>query len=293
MKNIFILGLILLGFSCGQQNNNKPLNKPASDTNQIQIQKEEKKTLQKTNQTVYDENVDSLRFDKVLKDALQIAKQNIKSNYFLKEYKQEVDSLFVTAINLRMGYLFAKTKKHIIIHRTAPWAVYVNIYLVNGNDCKLVIAHEQRNMTYTSDTIKDINGDEHQDFIVNWYGNSGCCLKGFSNVYLYQRDKGTFTNDFEFINPTFSPKEGIIRGICYGHPGETEMYKFKWNGQKVDTISYVYYEKDEKGIKTGKVIESNRRFPIKDQKVIIKRLNSVPEEFTKIDDYDWFTGTGY
>ena len=34
----------------------------------------------------------------------------------------------------------------------------------------------------------------------------------------------TFSKNFEFINPTFSPKEKIIRGICYGHPGETEMY---------------------------------------------------------------------
>ena len=40
----------------------------------------------------------------------------------------------------------------------------------------------------------------------------------------------TISNNFEFINPTFSPKEKIIRGVCYGHPSETEMYKYKWNG---------------------------------------------------------------
>ena len=58
--------------------------------------------------------------------------------------------------------------------------------------------------------------------------------------------------------------------------------------EKVDTIEYVSYERDENGL-TGKILiatgegwESNYK--------ILKRLNSVPAEYRKIEGYDWFTG---
>ncbi len=63
-----------------------------------------------------------------------------------------------------------------------------------------------------------------------------------------------FSKNFEFINPTFSPKEKIIRGICYGHPSKTEMYKYKWNGETIDTLEYISYETDDQREKTGKVM---------------------------------------
>lgn len=147
-------------------------------------------------------------------------------------------------------------------------------------------------MTYVNDTIRDINGDGLNDFVVNWYGSSGCCLKAFSNVYLLHSDKKTFSINFEFINPTFSPKEKIIRGVCYGHPSDTEMYKYKWNGEVVDTLEYICYEKDDKGNKTGKIIISTD-VPYGKKFKVIKRLNSVPYEYTSIEGYDWFTGKGY
>ena len=144
-------------------------------------------------------------------------------------------------------------------------------------------------MEYVNDTIRDINGDKIKDFVVNFYGVNGCCLKAFSNVYLLRSDKKMFSNVFEFINPTFSPKEKIIRGVCYGHPGETELYKYKWNGEQVDTIEYVSYEMNDKGRKTGKVIIS-KDLPYSDSNGTIKRLNSVPSEYREIYGYDWFTG---
>jgi hypothetical protein len=144
-------------------------------------------------------------------------------------------------------------------------------------------------MTYVNDTIRDINGDGLNDFVVNWYGASGCCLKAFSNIYLLQHDKKAFTENFKFINPTFSPKEKIIRGVCYGHPGETEMYKYKWNGEQIDTLEYVSYEKNDKGEKTGKILISTDR-PDGDKFKTLRVLNSVPKEYRKIEGYDWFTG---
>lgn len=237
----------------------------------------------------YDEHLDSLRFEQVLKDALKVARQNCKSTNFYKAYEQFVDSSFSSDVDITIGHLFSKSKKHAIIRRRVPWAVYVNVYQISGDEFTSVINHEQRNMTYTDDTIRDINGDGQKDFIVNWYGDSGCCLKGFSNVYLYRGHTGSFTYDYQFINPTFSPDEHIIRGVCYGHPGETEMYKYKWNGEQVDTIAYIFFEKDTTGTKTGKFIESNRR---PSAKVLAnkKRLNAVPEEYISIEGFDWFMG---
>lgn len=147
-------------------------------------------------------------------------------------------------------------------------------------------------MEYMNDTIRDINGDGFNDFVVNWYGSNGCCLKAFSNVYLLRPDKKIFSNNLEFINPTFSPTEKIIRGVCYGYPGETEMYKYKWDGDTIETLEYVSYEKNKRGEKTGKILVTKHR-PYDGNAKIIKRLNLIPKEYKSIDGYDWFTGKGY
>lgn len=97
-----------------------------------------------------------------------------------------------------------------------------------------------------------------------------------------------FSGSFEFINPTFSPEEQIIRGVCYGHPGETEMYKYKWNKETVDTVEYIYYEKNDKGKKTGKLIVSNN-LPSRHNYKVLKRLSYMPDEYKRIEGYDWFT----
>ncbi len=143
-----------------------------------------------------------------------------------------------------------------------------------------------------NDTICDINGDGFNDFVVEWYGSNGCCLKAFSNVYLLRPDKKTFSDNLEFINPTFSPTEKVIRGVCYGQPGDTEIYKYKWNREILDTLEYVSYEKNESGEKTGKILIT-KNSPYEDKGKIIKRLKSIPNEYKNIYGYDWFTGEGY
>ena len=154
---------------------------------------------------------------------------------------------------------------------------------------KPVLAHEQWKMEYLNDTIRDINGDARKDFVVNWYGVNGCCLKGYSIVYLLRQNDIGFSKSFEFINPTFSPGESVVRGLEYGHPGETEMYKYKWNKENIDTLEYVSFEKDKDGNKTGKVIVSSALLPTNNNR-IFKRLNAPPMEYKKIVGYDWFSG---
>ena len=105
-------------------------------------------------------------------------------------------------------------------------------------------------------------------------------------------DKKAFSENFEFVNPTFSTKEKIIRGVCYGHPGETEMYKYEWNGEKVDTLEYVSYQKNNNGVKTGKVAILTYT-PNSNSFKTLNVLKSVPAEYKKIEGFDWFTGNGY
>lgn len=234
----------------------------------------------------------SVALDKVLTEALEIATQNIDKGNFKKEYQTVPDSICIVKVGINFGLSFTKEFPHLVIRRSAPSETYIDVYSLNEGKFERVVSHVQSCMTYVNDTIQDINGDRLNDFVVNWYGSAGCCLKGFSEVYLMRNDKKTFSSDFQFINPTFSPKEKMIRGVCYGHPGQTAMYKYKWNGEAIDTLEYVYFETNTTGEHTGKVIVSKYR-EYSDSTKTVKRLNSVPNEYKKIEGYDWFMGTDY
>lgn len=261
-----------------------------ADTLQASIDRKEKERLERRKKIEEQDYAYRMMLDKVLQDALEIANQNISKNKFVMKYDVLPDSIPVR-VEINLDYHFTKTNPHLIIRRNEPTAIYVDIYTKGESKFEKVVSHEEWEITYVNDTIQDINGDGLRDFVVNWYGSSGCCLKAFSNVYLLRKDKKAFSDKFEFINPTFSPKEKIVRGVCYGHPGETQMYKYKWNGEKVDTLEYVSYECNEKG-KTGKIIiTTDLHYGTKYK--VLKKLNSVPTEYRKIEGYDWFTGNGY
>ncbi len=293
---ILTIVITLLIFACGQQSERgndsivlvNSTETVIADSIETVIDKKEEERLEKRKQIDEQNRIDSLRLDEVLKDALKIAKQNIGKNKFIKKYEVFPDSNPVS-VEINLDYHFSKTNPHLIIRRIELGAIYIDIYSKGDTKFEKVISHEQWSMTYVNDTIRDINGDGLKDFVVNWYGSVGCCLKAFSNVYLLRQDKKSFSNNFEFINPTFSPKEHVIRGVCYGHPGETEMYKYKWNGEQLDTLEYVWYEKNKEGIKTGKIIISTDE-PYVERSEVIKILNSVPIEYRKIKGYDWFVG---
>lgn len=289
MPYLLLIGFLITLFSCGQPNEQMNLPIVKVDTLESRRQKNEKERLEKIRVREVKANADSLRLDIILQGALIIANQNINKDKFIEKYEVSYESIPVS-VEINLNYHFTNTKPHLIIRRSDPNAIYIDIYTKVGNKFEKVVSHEEWTMTYVSDTIRDINGDGLNDFVVNWYGANGCCLKGFSNVYLLLQDKNSFSDDFEFINPTFSPKEKIIRGICYGPPGETEMYKYKWNGVKVDTVEYVSYERTDKG-KTGNIIISID-IPYSSKSKTVKVLKSVPLEYKKIYGYDWFTGDG-
>ena len=287
---ILTIILSIVFFSCGQSTDTKS-NSVVVDTLQTNVTKQENERLEKWNYFVEHGGLDSLRVDEALKGALKIATQNSSKDRFYKKYDVMQDSIPVS-VEISLDHHFTKAKSHLIIRRKDPDFIYIDIYSRKGDKFENVLFYNRWKLEYMNDTIQDINGDGLDDFVVNWYGNTGCCLKAFSNVYLLRTDQKTFSNNFEFINPTFSPKEKIIRGICYGHPGKTDMYKYKWNSETIDTLEYISYEKNEQGEKTGKVIVSTSQ-PNGSNFKVLKRLNSVPNDYRKIEGYDWFTGEGY
>lgn len=233
---ILTIGLLTTFFSCGQSNEKKNVTVVTTDTLQTNLDKKESERLEKRKEIEQQDNADSIRLDKILQDALKIANQNFGKEKFVEKYDVTTDSITVSvAINL--DYYFTKENPHLIIRRNDPSAIYTDIYSKADSKFEKVVSHEQWTMTYVNDTIRDINGDRLNDFVVNWYGSNGCCLKAFSNVYLLRQDKKAFSENFEFINPTFSQKEKIIRGVCYGHPAKqkcintngTEKKWTRWN----------------------------------------------------------------
>lgn len=288
-SHLLAIAIILLFISCEQANKKKAVAANQSDTTKTFVDNKEKERLRKRKQIEEQEKLDSLNDDKVLSEAIKIAEQRKAQDRFRKSYVATIpDSSYQMEVEIRSGFYFSNQFPHLIIRRTTPSSVYVDIFSKTDKQFNKVLSHEQWILEYTGDTIRDINGDGLKDFVVNWYGNTGCCLKAYSNVYLQRADNKSFSPNFEFINPTFSPKERIIRGVCYGQPGETEMYKYKWNKESVDTVEYIYFEKNDKGKKTGKLIVSNN-LPYSDHYKILKRLSYMPSEYKKIEGYDWFT----
>jgi hypothetical protein len=264
VTNILTIGLAILVFSCRQSNDNSSL----TSGDAIQFRTDEKES-------------DSIKLIKALDKALQIANKNIESDNFSETFETSSDSNLITT-KLTIGNSF-DNGKYLIVRRETP-TYYIDIYLRRGNEFKKIITHEQWAMTYVGDTIQDINGDGKRDFLVNWYGASGCCLKNFIDAYL-QLDDGTFSEMFEFVNPTFSYKDQIIRGVNYGHAGQTELYKYKWNNLKIDTIEFIYWNRDGDGhfIKSKYLPHDKRN----NQKENVK-LKLVPDEYRSIYGFDWF-----
>lgn len=285
---ISTIGLMILVCSFGQQNDNRIASSIEQDSTQIKFEKSEKERLERRKQIEEQDKIDSIRLSSVLDKALMIASRNTDLKSFTLEFDSDLDSTFKVTTTMKMDTLFSDKHKHLIIHRSSPYQINIDVYTERNNKFEKVITHEESNLTYVNDTIQDVNGDGQKDFLVDWYGNNGCCLKNHYEVFLIKTDNETFTPSYKFINPTFSAKEKVIRGVRYGHPGETELYKYKWNALKVDTVEYIYPDIRRK----GHYLKSDR-LPYISKGVTETKLKDVPVEYKNIYGYDWFLGKGF
>lgn len=282
MRYVLGVALLLVICSCKEK---KPV--PANTSGQTDssfagkgTEKEDEYAEERRAQRLFERN-DSLLHGITLNRAVAIAKENIRQSNFRFDFQTMPDTMPGANTNVRIGHFFSKKSRHVIVRSEGDF-IHINIFLINGDSFQPVLYHSEWSMSHQNDTVQDINGDRYDDFVVNGYYVNGCCLRNFSNVYLFQAGPDTFTDSYNFINPTFSPSEHIIRGVEYGHRGETGIYKYKWNGLKPDTIEQIWHDEENPGLfkHWNKYASTLSRIT----------LNEVPEEYRDIHGYDWFTG---
>lgn len=228
-------------------------------------------------------------FDGILSDALVAASKSSKKDKYTKKFEAVFTGTPPVRVEVSLGRHFTGANRHLIIRREGPghgdWRT--DIYSEVSGKFEKALSYAATSVGSESSVIRDINGDGLRDFVVSGGAPNGCCLKEFSVVYLLKNDRKSFSESVQFLNPTFSPKEKVVRTVSYGHPGEVSICKYRWNGEKADESDCVSYQKNDKGEKTGKVVIS-----APDGK-IVRVVGSVPKEYRKIQGYDWFTGEGY
>lgn len=280
--SLLLFVLSILGCNCGEKklhpNFKLPKNKVLIDS--AEIKSKEWEAIKK---------LDSIRYDKILKDLIADLKGKSTNKSFKDSLKIEDENLGNITVIYNYDFHFSKSERQLIVHRYGPGDTYIDIFAKTKDGYSRLVNYKHWSLEYSGDTIHDVNGDGLKDFVVNWYGSNGCCLKAFSDVHLARSDYSSFTESIEFINPTFSPKEGVIRGVEYGHPGETEIYKYKWKGESYDTLEYVHFQVDKEGKKTGNVVISNF-YPYHEKYKVLRLLKSAPKEYQSIYGYDWFMG---
>jgi hypothetical protein len=92
---------------------------------------------------------------------------------------------------------------------------------------------------FISDTLFDVNDDKTKDLLVNGQFVNGQCPPKYSKVFCYSEDTNRFTQipiASQIPNPKFFPSKKIVTGEidCMMR---RDIYKFRWVGLKLDTIS--------------------------------------------------------
>ncbi len=183
---------------------------------------------------------DSLKKLQELDKIIKFVEANKQNNYLSDNYERQDSAGYLDIIvSYRYGHIFTKQHKHLFIETsTQPQSVF-RVYLLKNNKLTQVV-YQTMGMEHIGDTIIDRNDDGIKDLDMQWYALAGCCLRNAHEVFLCKPD-GTFSQQYSFINPTFNTKTHIIRGVGYGHPQNTYLYKYKWNGfNQVDTLEHIY-----------------------------------------------------
>jgi len=276
MRYFFLLMIVVL-FGCHQPEKRTVAKKLLSRADSLS-----KKRAETERQFRKEHLTDSLKQDSALAKILRYAYNHLHSSYSDVDLKIWDDTTLFTT--LTFGNIFSKDKKHLIVqNRVNKYEFNENVYLLDNSKFISVIKEVIPDLTFVVDSVADVNGDGHKDFLLNWYPESGCCARNVYGVYLYTAASGMFSKKYEFINPDFFPKEKVIRGVDYGHPGEVPLYKYKWNGLNVDTVEYIY-PTDATRKKFYIVHHYGDEYDPKKRKVI----SAVPKEYRKIGGYEWF-----
>lgn len=222
--------------------------------------------------------------EKSVETNLAIALKNLDKNEFDLKI-EETDSARNLIVNseLHFGNFLTPNHKHLLMRRFYEDECYIDLFLFENYKFTNLISHVQTDHSYDKDTIYDVNGDELNDLVIFWHPSASCCPANIKSVYLAQKNEQAFEKEIEFVNPTFSFREKIIRGVEYGQPKEIGLYKFKWVKNQVDTLEYIFHSRD-KNDGFIKINYSN----VKNQESDTTYLSKLPNEYKNINEIDWF-----
>jgi len=280
----FFLTVILGVFSCQENKTVSTENQETQKTDSSKIDLSQEDTI-----NPYDKEREML-----IKEAKEKIKILIKENKNEKVIKynyeriSKVDIPRDLSIEINAGNIFTESDIHAVLYVSLYTVICIYHYDLKSESLQTVLyLDEYGSENYQRDAIRDVNGDNKKDLIIDLYQMSGCCWVQPFDVYLFQ-SKTKFTGKYEFVNPTFYPKEQVIRGITYGKDGikyEEGLYKYKWNGLEVDTVEFIYQNEDDK---TGNTYFKTNQdiYTWKNTKKI--KLNSIPKEYYSIDNFDVF-----
>jgi hypothetical protein len=249
MKVVRILVLLML-FSCNEQDINKV------------------SSAQLNNFEETEESFDSTWVSNVFK--------TLKSNHFAI-YNSDT-------VKIIKGFIFDPNIENVLVTYSYKGLIYLKGYsILSDTIYKEILSDSFYQMGFINDTIQDINGDGIGELIVHWYPSSGCCLADVYQFYFYDKEKQVLIPNKEVLNMVFYEKSNIIYSMSYGHPGETSIYKLKWKGSDLDTLSRFFH--NAKHTEDG-FIPPNTLIKIEQGKTV--KISEYPSEIKELPYYEWF-----
>jgi hypothetical protein len=230
------------------------------------------------------ENVDERHLKKAMADALEkiTASFQGKDWEYMYDFDTTEEGYAPIGVYIKVRK-FAEGAYYAVIYTYDQAETLIRLYRIDNNTMQEKVSKSFPLLTDPSDTIFDANGDGVKDFALRYYPLSGCCRRDIYYLYLSPEKKEGVLSYIELINPTFYPKEHLIRGIGYGRPGHVELYKYRWREDVLDTLEYILPDVATKG-KT--FLKGRNLYGFTKEKEI--RLTKLPEEYQTVIGLDYF-----
>jgi len=233
------------------------------------------------------ENVDERRLKEAMTDALQKIRDSLygKEGEYTYDFDTAEEGYAPIGVVIKVGK-YTEGAYYAVIHAFDQAEALINLYDLDRGTVREKVSESFPLLADPSDTIFDANGDGIKDFALRFYPSSGCCRRDIYYLYLSPEKKEGQLSYIELINPTFYPKEHLIRGIGYGWPGHVELYKYRWRGEELDTLEYILPDPATKGKTFLKAKRIRDFYDTAKEKEI--RLTKLPKEYQTVIDLDYF-----
>ncbi|WP_454973581.1 hypothetical protein [Capnocytophaga gingivalis] len=233
------------------------------------------------------ENVDERHLKKAMADALEkiTASFQGKDWEYMYDFDTTEEGYAPIGVYIKVRK-FAEGAYYAVIYTYDQAETLIRLYRIDNNTMQEKVSKSFPLLTDPSDTIFDANGDGVKDFALRYYPLSGCCRRDIYYLYLSPEKKEGVLSYIELINPTFYPKEHLIRGIGYGRPGHVELYKYRWREDVLDTLEYILPDMATKGKTFLKAKRIRDFYDTAKGKEI--RLTKLPNEYQTVIGLDYF-----